>query len=318
MLYSYGRSFSLFTEIGSSFQTELSKLWPKPIEYYELTVTLEQADENSPESALVKYINAEFSNLRLDLVVSIGAPAAWFCVKHRRFLLPSTPVLVAGVDQKWIATVPNDEAVIKAPVVVDIPANIEGILRVLPDTRDVIVVLGDSSQSRAWLPRLQREFAGLSDRIRFTYTNEWSLEEMEKRFAALPPNTAIFFGELSLDAAGIPHLEHTALERVHAVANAPIFGFYYSQFGKGIVGGALISEEEAGREGAFAAKRILSGEDPRAIEGRIVSAGQPVYDFRELKRWKIPEELLPPGSTILFRVTGRGRSTAITSWRVSV
>ena len=28
----------------------------------------------------------------------------------------------------------------------------------------------------------------------------------------------------------------------------------------------------------------------------------PRYDWRELQRWKIDEKLLPPGSTVLFRV----------------
>ena len=43
-----------------------------------------------------------------------------------------------------------------------------------------------------------------------------------------------------------------------------------------------------GSRGGIRSERILSGEDPRTIEGnRLVSAGQPVYDFRELERWEL-------------------------------
>src|SRR5207244_10945820 len=34
---------------------------------------------------------------------------------------------------------------------------------------------------------------------------------------------------------------------------------------------------------------------------RIVGPLSPRYDWRELKRWKIKEERLPPGSVVLFR-----------------
>jgi signal transduction histidine kinase len=92
-----------------------------------------------------------------------------------------------------------------------------------------------------------------------------------------------------------------ALSSLHAVANAPIFGLFESQLGEGIVGGPLLSEAEASRRAAATVHRILNGEAPESIEPGPVTAGSPVYDFRELQRWGIDERLLPAGSTVLFR-----------------
>ena len=36
--------------------------------------------------------------------------------------------------------------------------------------------------------------------------------------------TAIFYGVLAVDSSGVPHEHNQALGRIHAVANAPIFG----------------------------------------------------------------------------------------------
>jgi signal transduction histidine kinase len=123
---------------------------------------------------------------------------------------------------------------------------------------------------------------------------------MEEKVAALPPRSAIFFGELSVDADGVPHERHTALSSLHAAANAPIFGLFDTQLDRGIVGGPLLSIVKMSRDTAAIALRILKGEPPESIEATTVTAESPAYDFRELKRWGIRESRLPP-SAVLFR-----------------
>src|SRR5204862_5930055 len=56
-----------------------------------------------------------------------------------------------------------------------------------------------------------------------------------------------------------------------------------------------------GIESAHIAVRILHGEPASSFPPEIVGPLSPRYDWRELKRWKINEERLPPGSVVLFR-----------------
>jgi signal transduction histidine kinase len=235
----------------------------------------------------------------MDLLVAVGGPAMRFALDQREQVFPSTPLLAIGLDRR-VADVSTEGNAIVVPFALDLRGAVENIFHVLPDTEHIVVVLGSSPLSRVWLEETQREFSRFFDRARFTWTNEWSLEEMEKRLATLPPRSAIFFGELGVDGAGVPHTGYNALERLHAVANAPIFSLFETQIGRGIVGGLLISEAEVGRRAASAAVRILNGEAPERIETPPV-AGRPVYDFRELERWGIGEARLPAGSRILFR-----------------
>ena len=65
----------------------------------------------------------------------------------------------------------------------------------------------------------------LASRIAFTWYNDLSFEEILKRAAALPPHSAIFWELMLVDAAGVVHEGGTALARLHAVANAPIFSY---------------------------------------------------------------------------------------------
>ncbi len=93
--------------------------------------------------------------------------------------------------------------------------------------------------------------------------------------AALPPNTAIFYGGLTVDAAGVTHERDEALDVLHAAANAPIFGLMDFEMGRGNAGGRLISVVEASLRASEAALRILSDEKPESVVIEPVTMGAP-------------------------------------------
>jgi signal transduction histidine kinase len=119
--------------------------------------------------------------------------------------------------------------------------------------------------------------------------------------AALPPNSAIFWTLMAVDATGVVHEGAESLTRLHAVANAPIFSYDDSFFGREIVGGPLLRMSDSSRQIAAVAVRILGGEKPSDINTPAVQLGRPMFDWREVQRWGISERHLPPGSEIFFR-----------------
>nr|WP_249139703.1 ATP-binding protein [Bradyrhizobium ottawaense] len=174
----------------------------------------------------------------------------------------------------------------------------------MPDTTDVVVVVGDSPTERFLAEQLRIAFRAFEKRITFTWFNELSLEEMLERAAALPPRTAVFFALLSVDAAGVPHEAGKALDRLYAVANAPVFSESSVFFGRGILGGPLNSILALSRAAAGVSARILAGETPGTIKTAPIGFSAPKYDWRELQRWNIRDDRLPMGSEIDFRAPG--------------
>ena len=102
-------------------------------------------------------------------------------------------------------------------------------------------------------------------------------------------------------ATGRSFVPREALSLVSRAANAPVFGLFESYLGYGIVGGQLVSFEHLGRETAALALRILGGESPASIPFGGEQAYVSLYDWRELKRWNIPETAVPPGGEIRYR-----------------
>jgi signal transduction histidine kinase len=303
MLYSLGPSFAPFDEFASGFQRELSRRSPTPVEFFEASLESARFEESTAEGPFVEYLSALFRDHPLDLVVSIGGAAGRFCIRHRKDLLSSTPFLTTGLERRVLdaRVMPARAAVVS--VVLDLPAQVENILRVLPNTTDIVIVTGTAGLGRFWIDEVEREFQPLAGRVRFTWFHELSLEKIEERVSTLPANTAIFYGGLTVDDAGIPHERDEALDVLRAASSAPIFGLFDTELGRGIVGGPLLPIDEASRRASEAALRILGGEAPEKVVIPPVTVGAPSYDFRELARWHIAERLLPPGSTILFRPT---------------
>ena len=170
-----------------------------------------------------------------------------------------------------------------------------------PDTNHIVVVLGATPLERYWAIEFRKAFAPFMDRVKFTWVNDLTFEQMLELAATLPPRSFILLGLLLRDAAGVTHNEDEALQRLHAVASAPINGLYRHQLGLGIVGGRLYQAEVEGEESARIAIRVLRGEPISKFPSQIFPALSPRYDWRELRRWNMSEDRLPPGSVILFR-----------------
>ena len=56
------------------------------------------------------------------------------------------------------------------------------------------------------------------------------------------------------------------------------------------------------------AVRLLNGAPPRSIRVTPQAPGPPTYDWRELQRWGIPENRLPPGSVVRYRAPSLWRA----------
>src|SRR5208283_3728511 len=152
-----------------------------------------------------------------------------------------------------------------------------------------------------WVNEFLQAVHPFEGRVKPVFMNDLSFDEIQRRVAALPPASAIYFGDLVIDAQGIPHTQEEVLARLHAAAKAPIFGQYDYQLGGGIVGGPLLSVRTLSRKTAEVAAQILGGASPGDIKTPPQKLGEPVFDWRELRRWGVQQADLPPGSTISFR-----------------
>jgi len=301
ILDSFGRDFAPWSYSAPALKSELARQLAAPVEIHEVSVEAARWGAEAVEAAFAHYLQALCQPRGPDLVVPIGGQAARFWGEHRQHLAPSTPSVMAGLDRRLVQTLPPAANDVVVGFDIDLAALVDIILQVLPLTTNVAVVFGDSPLERFWVAQCRKEWAPFTNRIRFTWLNKLPFDEMCRRGSALPPRSAIGYGFLAIDAAGVPHMEPEALSRLCAAANAPVFGVCEEQLGHGIIGGRLFSSSALGRATGRVAARILQGEPPATISPPVAGVGPPTFDWRLLHRWRIRESQLPPGSVIRFR-----------------
>jgi signal transduction histidine kinase/ABC-type uncharacterized transport system substrate-binding protein len=301
LLHSFGWNFQAEDAFGDYLRTDLAEKSPYLLDRYEVLLEIARFSDGERDEAFAGYLRALFATHPPDLIITLVSPAARFIQRHRRDLFPSTPVIFAALDARAIkdATLTANDTIVA--VSTDLNAIIENILRTLPNTTTLAVVIGDSPIEKFWVNEFLQAFQPFEGRVKPVFMNELSFGDIQKRVAALPPASAIYFGDLVIDAQGIPYRQEEVLSRLHAVANAPIFGQYDYQLGGGIVGGPLLSVRTLSRKTAEVAAQILAGASPGDIKTPPQKLGEPEFDWRELRRWGVAEANLPPNSTVRFR-----------------
>ena len=301
MVHSFGGSAPPFAIHSTAFETTLIQEMGRHVDLDEVSLDMARYAQPDMEEPFAEFLRKRRSKWRPDLVVPIGAPAGGFVARFRERLFPQTPVLYTGMNKRTLPPHALDNNAAFVGEDTDLAGLIEDILQVAPDTTSIVIVFGASPLERYWTDAFRRAVQPFTNRVRFTYVNDLSFDQLLELVSKLPPRSFVFLGLLVRDASGVTHNEDEALQRLHAVSAAPINGIYQHQLGLGIVGGRLYQGALEGAESARVAARILRGEPASGFPPKIIGPQGPRYDWRELQRWKISEDRLPPGSVVEFR-----------------
>ena len=97
------------------------------------------------------------------------------------------------------------------------------------------------------------------------------------------------------------YADERVLADLHATANAPLFGVQSVLLGLALSAASDVHRRTSVAASADAAIRLLNGAPPSSVTIPPQQPGQPIFDWRELQRWGIPESRLPPGSVVRYR-----------------
>jgi signal transduction histidine kinase len=173
-------------------------------------------------------------------------------------------------------------------------------LSLQPQTRQVVVVGGTSKLDRIFLSWVRESLTPFQTRVDITYLTDLAMEELQKHLGQLAPHTIVYYVTIYRDGTGREFVPRASLNLVAQAANAPVYALWDTVLGDGIVGGSLISNYIQGRVVGELAARLLDGERPEALP-QVRADNRLIFDWRQLRRWGISEDKLPPGSMVRFR-----------------
>jgi signal transduction histidine kinase len=128
-----------------------------------------------------------------------------------------------------------------------------------------------------------------------------TMREIRSRVAELPEDSAIIYSTVYSDGEGVFYPPATALGFIAEKANRPIIVAAETFLSPGGIGGYVLVPSLIGADAARQALRILDGEQASGMPAAATSAVRPVFNWRQMQRWKVSESDLPVGSEIRFR-----------------
>jgi signal transduction histidine kinase len=247
------------------------------------------------------YFRDKYRETPIGVVVVDGTVGLDLVLSWRGEMWSEVPVVFYGVDELSAAQL-------------NLPPNVTGFVahqtfRGMVDAARLLVpglkrfaLVGDPPARDAYRRNYKQEIAALAAELEFIDLTGLAVTEVKERVAVLPNDAVVFYTAIFVDGAGVVHTPQSALLAISGVASRPIITDVESQLGYGAVGGFVFSLTSAAREAARLAVRVLDGESASQIPVAKIDLNKPIFDGRELKRWNIREDRLPPGSEIRFRV----------------
>jgi PAS domain-containing protein len=147
----------------------------------------------------------------------------------------------------------------------------------------------------------REELQGYESRARVTYLTDLAPDELIARTKSLPERSIVLYvWQQSTNEQGKVLESADVLSLIARSAPVPIYGMSGNNIGRGIVGGYVFTTEGNANRAAEIALRIANGARAQDIPVENAPA-LPMFDWRELQRWGIREDRLPPGRIIHFK-----------------
>jgi signal transduction histidine kinase len=249
---------------------------------------------------LAEFLRQKYAGRKIDLVIAGLAPALDFALKHREEVFPGVPIVFCALDEREAKSRGLPPDVIGVPIRFDLAATLDLALRLQPNTRRVYVVAGKAKFDAHWEAEARQTFRAYEPRLEFVYLTGLPMDDLLREAGQLPEGSIIYYLHVFEDGTGKALVPADVLEALAVRANAPVYGHVDTYVGRGLVGGHVFSFESAGKSAAGLGLRVLAGEKPESIGVQGPRPNTDMVDWRQLRRWGISEERLPPGSEVRY------------------
>src|SRR5271157_5113107 len=297
ILHSFPKAY-VFDALESLESTVRSSV-SVPVNFYVERLETQHFGSRGYENGQSEVLRGAYAKEKLDLVIVFAYPALQFVAEYRDRMFPGVPIVFVMVAPGRI----QDHKLWPGVTGVTIPMDVRGTLdlavRLHPGTKQVAVVAGNSEYESYWLEQTHQELRRRADELKVIDLVGLPTGQLLEQVSVLPPHTVVFFELLPQDSS-YPVI--SGYDVLAAIAQRfPTYCINNYCFDHGAIGGSYPDPDEQAVKGGQLAARVLSGEKPENIPVVHGSRVHVQVDWRQLRRWNIPELALPPGAIVLYR-----------------
>ena len=303
VLYTYGGGITSYQKATGAFFSVLTSRGLNNDDVFLEYLDLQRNNSPAYRRRVANLLLNKYGKRDVGLIVTVHTGALEFLLKECKGLFPDVPVysfLTAWPE--LIETRNTGRRILLRPQSMDMGGTLEIALKMFPETRKVVFVVGAAPADKRFEYEARRMFEPWRDKVEIEYTNDLSVEEMLQLVATLPSRSIVIYCDVFSDTTGRTLTPLEVGKMVAKAANVPVFCVWDTLMGSGTIGGSLLSFEA---EGAYAAKTALDMLDGKIVLTKpvttIASGKTYMFDWQQLKRWGVNESVLPKDSIVINR-----------------
>ncbi len=252
-------------------------------------------DENHIAN-MARYLAGKYAQSRPDVVIALGPESIRFIVKYKDAIAPEARVVYTGISSSEAARMDLPDEMLGAVFEFDITKTVEMARRLQPEARRMVVVAGSAAFDREWLQFAKEDIEKLEPPIETTYLTDLTIDDFTKRVSEVSRDTIVLILTVFRDSADQNFYPDISTQRIAKAASAPSYGPYSTNIGLGVVGTSTFTFEAMGAGVADLALAVIAD---KPVADSIVPQAY-LADARELKRWGLSLDRLPPETTLSF------------------
>ena len=297
LLYSEARLTASVIALDNALRSTLESRSSAPIRFHTEFLDLNASYGASIQGELHKLLRLKYRERPVDVIVAQGQLTVPLALQARAELFPKAPIVFVAVDSSTFAGLPPESLITGTWRRRAWDETLDLARRLHPGTRRAVVIVGSTPAERAWEKAAREQLSKAASSIEITYLVDLKVEEVLQKVAALPDHSVVLVGPFLGDRAGRSFVTPTVVSQIVAASQAPVYGVTEAVIGAGAVGGIVMSFETHGKIAAEMILKLLAGERPAPTSSDTTL---PMFDERQIKRWRIDNRLLPEGSIVRF------------------
>jgi len=299
ILHSYEANVPFFLQVDRGLSAVLESGGIPSLNQFFESLDLRRNPGPEHRKLLVEQMRVRYGYRKPNMIITMFPEALEFVMKDCRDTFPEVPILAMTLPVGFELP-KTDRRTIKQSTQLDFPGTLEVALKMVPGAKRVYFLSGAHPVDRSVEAQARRALKKWETRLEFIYLSHMPFEDMLATLSGAPPGSIILAMAFTHDVTGKSSTTPLVAQKSSQVSTAPIFGFFGHQLGHGIVGGILINYERIGTQAGQLVLDILSGAlVSENIPVTLDVSPEPMFDWRQLRRWNLNEAALPKGSIVI-------------------
>jgi PAS domain S-box-containing protein len=241
----------------------------------------------------------KFPEKDFDLIISSDDNAFQFLLKNRSVLFPFAPMVFCGVNNFEDSMLTGHNDITGVAEDIDIKSTVDIALKLHPRTQKVYAISDQTKSGRINAEKFKKIIPDYKKSLQFILWDNLKAGELEKKLKELPQDSIVLFLHFSRDRSGKFFSIEEQLLLITANAKVPVYTCWTNRIQYGVMGGMVLSGFYQGEAAGKMALRILRGEKADNIPVLKKSPNRYMFDYKQLKRFKVLFVQLPEGSIVL-------------------